>query len=258
MHNIMRYLDKQKFEWLIADNGLYVSAAEDQDDSSEGMSDHTFLSRHLANTVEGIDPSLLTQLDELMLSSQQIDRERNYLSCWYLGTDETEKMWEEFGKDGIVMFSNESALMSSFPEPLEHGMSCYPVIYDDDLKNSALHEPLRVKHYKYHLQREFRIVFSLSKYSVLTGFEGTGVRDGDQLSHQSSHITQCMSQKGREQALKVIRRKNRGFVLNCSFGSAIYEVRAHPQATDEELNDIKMRLQSIGLRCEVKHSQLWR
>ncbi|GGJ44033.1 DUF2971 domain-containing protein [Pseudomonas avellanae] len=258
MPNIMRYFTKEKFDWLLADKGLYFSAAEDQIDTEEGKSDHTFLSAHIRKTVEGVDPELLLGLDELMLGVQQVDRKKNLLSCWYLGIEESEKMWETYGKDGVVFFTDDQALMNAFPEPLEHAMVAYPVTYDDTLKAGALHEPLRVKHHDWHEEEEFRFVFALSKYSVLTGFESLGGHDGEYLTHESPHMTVGMSQKGIEQALDVIRRKGRGLVLNCNFGRAIREVRVHPQATDSELLDVENRLKTIGIHCPVKHSQLRR
>lgn len=81
MQNIMRYLTKQKLEWLLADKGLYVSAAQNQSDEEEGISDQTFLSKFLAEAIQGVDPELLTGIDKLMLDMQQIGREKNYLSC---------------------------------------------------------------------------------------------------------------------------------------------------------------------------------
>ncbi|WP_122469001.1 hypothetical protein [Pseudomonas viridiflava] len=257
MQNIMRYLTKQKLEWLLADKGLYVSAAQNQSDEEEGISDQTFLAKHIAKTVEGVDSELLTGIDKLMLDMQQKGREKNYLSCWYLGAEESEGMWEEFGKDGVILISQEWALMSAFAEPLEQAIDGYAVTYSDELKAGALHEPLRVKHAKFHTEKEFRVVFDLTKYSVLTGFEGIGVYDGDLPSHLSPHITACMSQKGIEQGQKVIRRKDAGgLLLDFDFARAILEVRVHPQASDEELLDVQAHLQSIGVKCPVKHSHL--
>lgn len=257
MQNIMRYLTKQKLEWLLADKGLYVSAAQNQSDEEEGTSDHTFLAKHIAKTVEGMEPELLAEIDKLMLCMQQVGREKNYLSCWYLGEEESEAMWEEFGVDGVILISQEWALMNAFAEPLEHAIDGYAVTYSDELKAGALHEPLRVKHAKFHTEKEFRVVFDLTKYSVLTGFEGIGVSDGDQPPHLSPQITACMSQKGIEQGLKVIRRKDAGgLLLDFDFARAILEVRVHPQATDEELQDIQTRLRSIGVECPVRHSHL--
>ncbi|WP_417787888.1 hypothetical protein [Stutzerimonas xanthomarina] len=256
MRSIMRYFTKQKFEWLLADKGLYVSAAEDQNDEAEGVSDHTFLSAQIATRVKDVNSDLLVELDELMLSLQDVGRMKNFLSCWYLGTEETDDMWEEYGKEGVVFFSHDWALMSAFPDPLKHALTSYPIIYDDKLKGSALNEPLRVKHRRWHLENEFRIVFDLSRYSVLTGFEGIDVRCGDHLTHQSPHITVCMSKKGIDQAHNVIRRKGRGLVLDCALGNAISEVRVHPMATDGELADVQTRLKGYGIHCKVGHSQL--
>ncbi|RII76794.1 hypothetical protein [Pseudomonas monteilii] len=258
MTDMMRYLTKQKLEWLIADAGLYVSAAKDQSDETEGISDQTYLSKYLAQTVKGLDPDLLTDLDKLMLGMQDVGRKKNFLSCWYLGTEENLEMWNEYGTEGVILFTDEWKLMSAFAEPLEHALEGYPVTYDDALKAGALHDPLRVKHKKFHKENEFRVVFSLSKYSILTGFESMGGHDGDNLTHESPNLIVGMSQKGRAQALKVIRRKNRGLVLDFNFGRAIREVRVHPLASDEELRNVEKHLLSIGITCPVNHSHLRR
>ncbi|QLF92051.1 hypothetical protein HW090_02045 [Pseudomonas sp. ABC1] len=257
MQKIMRYLSKQKLEWLLADKGLYVSAAQNQSDTEEGTSDHTFLAKHIAANVEGVDAKLLTDIDKIMLGMQKVGRETNYLSCWYLGTEESESMWEEFGKDGIILISTEWELMSAFSEPLEQALNGYPVTYSDELKASPLNEPLRVKHAKFQSEKEFRVVFNLTHYSILTGFEGIGVYVGNKPSHLNPQITACMSQKGIEQGQKVIRRKDAGgLVLDFDFARAIIEVRVHPQATDEDLLDVQTRLLGIGVKCPVKHSDL--
>ncbi|WP_205903813.1 hypothetical protein, partial [Pseudomonas viridiflava] len=91
--------------------------------------DQTFLAKHIAKTVEGVDSELLTGIDKLMLDMQQKGREKNYLSCWYLGAEESEGMWEEFGKDGVILIRQEWALMSAFAEPLEQAIDGYAVTY---------------------------------------------------------------------------------------------------------------------------------
>ncbi|WP_226439419.1 hypothetical protein [Pseudomonas sp. MWU16-30316] len=114
-----------------------------------------------------MDPELLTGIHKLMLDMQQKGREKNYLSCWYLGAEESEGIWEEFGKDGVILIGQEWALMSAFAEPLEHAINGDAVTYSDELKAGALDEPLRMKHAKFHAEKEFRVVFNLTKYSML-------------------------------------------------------------------------------------------
>src|SRR5471032_105655 len=94
---ITRYFNVQKFNWLLSDEGLYLGAAADQSDTSEGIYDHTILSHHIANTVNDFDSIALKKLDELQLGLQNVGREDNYLSCWYLGAEESQEMWDEFG-----------------------------------------------------------------------------------------------------------------------------------------------------------------
>lgn len=255
--SVMRYLNDQKLEWLIADNGLFLSAASEQSDENEGIYDHTFLSKHIAHTVDDVDTNLLEQLDKSQLHLQEINRKNNFLSCWYLDTEESFDMWHEFGRNGVVIFSDDWALLDALPEPLEQATAFYDVIYSDELKPHANHEPLRVKNSKFYKEKEFRIVFDLVKYSVLTGFEARNeVRVGGVLSHLSDEITSCMSKKGIEQSHKVIRKKGNGYVFEYPLQSIVREIRVHPEATDADLIATRKRLQEIGLTCPINHSTL--
>ncbi|MDN4547175.1 hypothetical protein [Pseudomonas sp. C32] len=253
---VMRYLDDQKLEWLLSDNGLYLSAASDQSDKDEGVYYHTFLSAYIAKTGSDVDSALLANLDQSQLNLQKINRETSFLSCWYLGSEESMDMWEEFGRNGVVIFSDDWALSDALPEPLEQATAYYDVIYSDVLKPHASHEPLRVKHSKFHKEREFRIVFELVKYSMLTGFEARNVRVGGVLTHLDDNYTSCMSKKGKEQSHKVIRKKGRGYIFDYILNSIIREIRVHPDATDAELLKVMKRLREAGLNCPINHSVL--
>ncbi|SFP91419.1 hypothetical protein SAMN05443579_117169 [Variovorax sp. PDC80] len=254
---IVRYLSGQKFDWLLSDSGLYLSAAENQSDPAEGVYDHALLSRHITESVSDAGVVMPASFEEHMLGLQKVNKKINFLSCWYLGSDESQEMWDEFGENGVIVLSNDWALQDALPRPLQHATSFVEVIYSDELKPLAINKPLQVKNKKFFKEKEFRIVFNLLQYSILTGFEAAvEIRDGEFLSHESEGVTSGISKEEMEQSHKVIRRKGDGFVFNYSLSSIIKEVRVHPRATDEDLQKIGLRLKAAGINCPISHSSL--
>jgi hypothetical protein len=254
--HLSRYLDRQRFDWLLSDQGLYFSSAFNQTDDTEGVYDHTFLSRMIADQI-GISSPILKDIDKLQLGLQNHGRFNNFLSCWFIGTEESQEMWDTFGTDGVVILSDEFLLSNALPEPLNQATAFYEAIYDDELKRLSPNEPLRFIDSIYGTEKEFRIVFDLTKYSILTGFEAqTEVLIGGVPSHLSSEITSCMSREALAKSHEVIRKKDKGFVVEYDLNSIITEIRVNPNATDEELRETRHRLRESGINCKVNHSSL--
>lgn len=242
---------------MLADNGLYLGAAADQSDKNEGKYDHTFLSRLISQKVPNASAALLRDLDKLQFGMQDFKRTDSYLSCWYLGGEESQKMWDEFGTNGVLVVSDSWIIQDALPEPLKYTSKFHEVTYDDALKVLAAHDPLSVKNECFVDEQEFRLVFDLTHYSILTGFESrTVVYVGDKPSHLDEGVTSGMSKTGIEQSHKVIRRKGSGLIFDYSLNALIKEVRVHPAATEEELLNVERRLRDKGIHCPVRHSPL--
>ena len=253
---IMRYLTLNKFTYLLEDQGIYISAACDQSDSLEGDYDHTFLTKHLQSQ-PGQNPELMSRVDEMMLGSKEVGRKNTYLSCWYNSDEESYDMWKDYGEGGVAIFSTDWALKSRLPRPLNQAAEFYTITYNDQLKSLANHQPFRVKNESYKQENEYRLEFSLMKYSILTGFEARHeVRVGGVLSHESDEITSCMSPESLARSHHVIRSKGKGYVLTYPLAEIIHEVRLHPGASDEELEQVRASLKACGINCTVRHSEL--
>lgn len=253
---VMRYLTRSKFEYLLEDNGIYVSAACDQSDPHEGDYDHRYLSRLLRNEA-GCEEELMEKVDDMMLGSKNVGRETTYLSCWYCSDEESPEMWKEYGTDGVIIFSTDLALEFALPKPLNQTTEFYELTYSDQLKLQANQQPFRFKNGRFEHEKEFRVEFNLLAYSVLTGFEPRNeVRVGGVLSHECDEITSCMSPEARAQSHHVIRRKGKGYVLAYPLAKIIHEVRVHPNASDEELEEVRASLKACGIDCTVRHSSL--
>lgn len=253
---IMRYLTLTKFKYLLEDQGIYISSARDQLDLLEGDYDHTFLTKQLQRLPDH-DPKLMAKLDEMMLGSKEVGRKVTYLSCWYNSGEESREMWETYGEGGVAIFSTDWALELRLPRPLNQAAEFYTLTYNDQLKPHANQQPFRIKNERYKHENEYRLEFNLLKYSTLTGFEALNeVHNGELLSHQSDQITSCMSPESLARSHHVIRRKGKGYVLGYPLAEIIHEVRLHPGASDNELEQVRVSLKGCGINCPVKHSAL--
>jgi hypothetical protein len=254
---ISRYLTAKKFEWLLADDGLYLGAAASQSDKDEGKYDHTFVSRFIAQEMQNADKALLRGLNKLQLEMQEFKRSDSYLSCWYLGTEESADMWKDYGTEGVLIVSDSWTLQKTLPEPLKHASQFREVTYDDALKLLAAHDPLFVKNKRFVDEQEYRLIFDLTQYSVLTGFgDGPVVYVGDKPSFMSKSVTAGMSNSAIEESHKVIRRKGSGLVFSYPLVELIKEVRLYPGASEEELLQVQSSLRAKGIDCPVRHSSL--
>ena len=254
---ISRYLTAEKFEWLLADDGLYLGAAASQRDKNEGKYDHTYLSRFVAQEMQNANEALLRGLNKLQLEMQEFKRSDSYLSCWYLGVEESADMWKDYGTEGVLIVSDSWTLQQTLPEPLKHASQFREVTYDDALRVLAAHDPLFVKNKRFVDEQEYRLIFDLTQFSVLTGFgDGPVVYVGDKPSFMCESVTAAMSKSAIEQSHKVIRRKGSGVVFNCHLVELIKEVRLYPGASEEELLRVRSSLRAKGIDCPVRHSSL--
>lgn len=257
---LIRYLSKEKFEWLLSDKGIYIGAASSQTDENEGLYDGTLISKMLRSRVQDVSEVFFQKLDKLSNGLILAERDFCYLSSWYLGDTETREMWDEYGNDGVAIISDEAILIQELPEPLGNASSFYRVEYSNSRKKNSINEPLRFKEEKYCHESEFRIVVDMSQYSILTGFDKdrfSSVRIGEVSSHESAVITCCMSSKGMEQSHRIIAKKGDGYVIKYDLQRIIREIRLHPDSPEECVSKISERLKLHGINVSVRRSDLW-
>lgn len=107
---IWRFTKMARFADLMNTGELYFCRADLFNDEHEGLPPEEYLCYCL-----GLNRLLLT--DRRILDNHLGDlaqfRESFYISCWHLFREETDKMWNEYGNDGVAICSRYSLLRSA-------------------------------------------------------------------------------------------------------------------------------------------------
>jgi hypothetical protein len=106
---IWRFMDTRKFHDLMLSGELYFCRADLFSDESEGLAPQEYV------PILGLNPFDLNDRRKIVDSIGCLAqfREAFYISCWHLFRDETSKMWEDYGKDGVAIVSRYSALKAA-------------------------------------------------------------------------------------------------------------------------------------------------
>jgi hypothetical protein len=107
---IWRFMKMERFSDLMKSGELYFCRADKFTDEHEGLPPEQYLYYSF-----DLNPLLLTdrrKLDDHLGNLAQF-RESFYISCWHLFRSETDKMWNEYGDDGVAICSSYSLLRSA-------------------------------------------------------------------------------------------------------------------------------------------------
>src|SRR5215469_15167712 len=99
---IWRFMKMARFADLMKTAELYFCRADLFNDYHEGLPPEKYICYWL-----GLNPLLLSDrraLDDHLGNLAQF-RETFYISCWHLFCNETDKMWSEYGNDGVAICS---------------------------------------------------------------------------------------------------------------------------------------------------------
>lgn len=106
---IWRFVDGRKFRDLIQTGELYFCRADRFGDESEGLPPEEYLP---ALGLNPLDLNDRQRLDDLV-GSVADGRADFYVNCWHLFREETAKMWNEYGNDGVAICSRYRLLRSA-------------------------------------------------------------------------------------------------------------------------------------------------
>ena len=258
MNNVLRYLNIEKLEWLLSDKGIYIGSASSQSDPEEAIYDHR-ISKLLKSDMMAFKSDDWEKIDDLSYGLM-INKQKNlYLSSWYRGDNESVQMWNEYGKDGVAIISDELSLISTLPEPLEQVLTCYHVVYDDQKKIGAINDPLKYKSAKFTHENEFRLVFDMQSYALMTGYEKEKypmalIEDIPSYEHKS--IIGGISEQGYKQSHDVIYSKSNGYVIKYDLNQVIHEIKLNPTCSAHQEQYIRKICEKAGLQCSIQYSTL--
>lgn len=99
---IWRFMDMAKFRDLMVTSELYFCRSDRFNDEREGLPPEEYLPALL-----GLNPLDLYDRQKLNhhIGSIAQFRESFYISCWHLFRNETNKMWKQYGEDGVAICS---------------------------------------------------------------------------------------------------------------------------------------------------------
>src|SRR6267142_4533878 len=99
---IWRFMNMRKFRDLISTGELYFCRADLFHDDNEGLPPENYKPFPHLNPLDLRDRR---QIDDSIGNVAQF-REAFYINCWHLFREETCKMWEQYGQDGVAISSS--------------------------------------------------------------------------------------------------------------------------------------------------------
>ena len=105
---LWQYMNLEKFKNIIKSQGLFFRRASKFDDNSEGIlpkKESEF------NKLKGNRASF-----NLL---QEIEKSNTIVNCWHINSNESAYMWENYGKQGIVIKSNLERIYLAFEDTNE-------------------------------------------------------------------------------------------------------------------------------------------
>jgi hypothetical protein len=127
---LWRYLDIDKFTWLVTERRLFMAAAERLGDPFEGTTPQGELDwwRDLAAKGDTEEHRQTIEANRLKISQfARGFRSHYYVSCWHMNQHENDAMWKAYtrGPRSIAIRTTYAALRACLPQHVDIGMVRY-------------------------------------------------------------------------------------------------------------------------------------
>lgn len=128
--SLWRYMDAQKFDWLLEHRRLYLSSADQLGDHLEGTTPLGEIARWDAMVAE----ATTTEQRETLIHNRDLYarmaaamRNRCFVSCWSMKDYESSLMWKAYtsGEDAVAVRTSFSALRAALPGFVNLGVVRY-------------------------------------------------------------------------------------------------------------------------------------
>lgn len=160
---LWRYLDFDKFDWLVNNRRLFMPAAQCLGDPLEGTVPAGDLEwwRTLAENATSEEQCQTIKKNRERLSAfARAFRPHYYVSCWHMNALESTKMWRCYTRssEAVAVTTSYRALRTSLPAYVEVGMVRYIDYSNERLPSLNMFEYITHKHINYCFEREVRAV----------------------------------------------------------------------------------------------------
>ncbi len=226
---LWRYLDCEKFDWLVNNRRLFMPAAQFLGDPLEGTAPAGDLEwwRTLAETATSEEQRQTIENNRERLSAfARAFRPHYYVSCWHMNALESTKMWQCYTKtsEAVAVTTSYRALRTSLPAYVEIGMVRYIDYANERLPSLNMFEYITHKNITYCFEREVRAV------ALRPATEGLGA------SHFRDNHFESETKKG--------------FLVlapEVDIASLIHVVVLHPESTPEFAETIRSACENANL-----------
>ena len=125
---VWRYMPFSKFISLLVYHAIWFSKLNILQDEFEGMmplATKQMMQAHHQELKKPFPPEQHWQFDEMASSNEQDSRELCIVNCWFLGENESDRMWREYGggKESVAIKSTIKQLIDNIGVPHDKDMT---------------------------------------------------------------------------------------------------------------------------------------
>ncbi len=163
---LWRYMDLNKFSWLIDEESLFMPSASKLGDPLEGTTPTGELKswEQRASEADTDEQREIIRENRIRLSAfaQQFRNHHYYVSCWHKNTYENYAMWGCYTKtkEAVAIFTSYDTLRACVPDFVLTGEVRYIDYTCDRLPSMNLYEHIMHKDIYYSYEQEIRAVAS--------------------------------------------------------------------------------------------------
>jgi hypothetical protein len=163
---IWRYMDSDKFEWLLEHGRLFMPTADNLGDPREGSTppgEIEWWEQEYKDAVTEEQSENIAHNRRLIAYFAQHLRARYYISCWHMNSHENYSMWRCYTKTkrAVAIRTTYAALCNSLPNRLLIGMIRYIDYSTDRLPWGNMFEYIMHKDVTFRYEAEVRAVVTL-------------------------------------------------------------------------------------------------
>ncbi|MEP6786770.1 MAG: hypothetical protein ABI898_13685 [Sphingomonadales bacterium] len=163
---IWRYMDSDKFEWLLEHGRLFMPTADKLSDPREGstpLGQIEWWEQEYKNAItEGQRDTVVHNRSFFAYFAQKL-RPRYYISCWHMNEHENYSMWRCYTKTkrAVAIKTNYSALRNALPADALMGLIRYIDYSSDSLPWGNMFEYIMHKDITFSYEAEVRAIATM-------------------------------------------------------------------------------------------------
>lgn len=163
---IWRYMDSDKFEWLLEHGRLFMPTADNLGDPREGstpLGEIEWWEKEYKDAATEERRSTVAHNREFLAYFAQNFRARYYVSCWHMNSHENYSMWRCYTKTkrAVAIKTNYSALRNALPCSALMGVIRYIDYSTDRLPWGNMFEYIMHKDVTFRYEAEVRAVMTI-------------------------------------------------------------------------------------------------